>query len=58
MGLYGSDECPEIPGLGLIPGIVTEIDRTHLAVPHIGEGLLFLRAFAFAFEALVFHNLM
>ena len=31
----GSDEAPDIPGLGLIPGKVRRFD-THLSVPHIG----------------------
>ncbi len=38
---FHSEECPEIPGLCIIPGIVTEIGRSHLSVPHIGKGNLF-----------------
>ncbi|EQC39255.1 glutamine amidotransferase [Saprolegnia diclina VS20] len=32
----GSEECPGVEGLGVVPGIVTKFPTTSLAVPHIG----------------------
>lgn len=32
----GSEESPELPGLGLIPGLVRRFDAPGLSVPHIG----------------------
>ncbi|KAF0696757.1 Aste57867_12516 [Aphanomyces stellatus] len=32
----GSEECPGVPGLGVIPGIVSKFPTENLAVPHIG----------------------
>jgi glutamine amidotransferase/cyclase len=32
----GSEECPELPGLGVIKGTVARFPSEHVAVPHIG----------------------
>ncbi|ETW03105.1 imidazoleglycerol phosphate synthase, cyclase subunit, partial [Aphanomyces invadans] len=32
----GSEECPGVPGLGIVPGLVAKFPSENLAVPHIG----------------------
>ncbi|OQR98806.1 imidazole glycerol phosphate synthase hisHF [Achlya hypogyna] len=32
----GSEECPGVAGLGIVPGVVTKFPTDSLAVPHIG----------------------
>ncbi|RHY51895.1 hypothetical protein DYB38_005523 [Aphanomyces astaci] len=32
----GSEECPGVPGLGIVPGLVARFPSDNLAVPHIG----------------------
>ncbi|CAK4640745.1 hypothetical protein LEN26_010410 [Aphanomyces euteiches] len=32
----GSEECPGVPGLGVIPGVVSKFPSERMAVPHIG----------------------
>ncbi|MFD2110523.1 imidazole glycerol phosphate synthase subunit HisF [Thiorhodococcus fuscus] len=32
----GSEECPGVEGLGLIPGQIRRFDASHLSVPHMG----------------------